>query len=401
MGGVETYLRDVVAALAAAGHAIAFWCEVDRPADRAPIALPEAVTYICAADRTTSGAVAALRRWAPDVLFAHGLQEPDTERQLLDVAPGVLLAHTYYGTCISGAKTFKSPVIVPCHRRFGWPCLLQFYPRRCGGWSPLTMTREFRRQRTRFRLLAGYRAILTLSSHMRDEYLRHGFDARQVFTVGLDEPAVAARTAAGPARGGGAPPGGPWQLLFAGRMDALKGGGHLIDALPETVRALGVPLHLTMAGDGPARVRWERRAARCTSRDPRLRIEFPGWLDRERLGRAMQRSDLLVLPSLWPEPLGLIGLEAARCGLPVAAFAVGGVPDWLHPGVNGHLADGHPPTPHGLAAAMAACLKDRPTHDALRLGARRLAPDRAFHDHVDTLARVFAQVVEDRSAPTS
>src|SRR2546423_8225430 len=40
-----------------------------------------------------------------------------------DVAPAVFFAHAYYGTCISGAKTFKRPTVTPCDRRFGPKCL--------------------------------------------------------------------------------------------------------------------------------------------------------------------------------------------------------------------------------------------------------------------------------------
>ena len=52
----------------------------------------------------------------------------------------------------------------------------------------------------------------------------------------------------------------------------------------------------------------------------------------------MKASRLLVVPSVWPEPFGSVGMAAARCGVPAAAFAVGGIPQWLHDGVNGHLA---------------------------------------------------------------
>ena len=53
----------------------------------------------------------------------------------------------------------------------------------------------------------------------------------------------------------------PWRLLFVGRMEALKGGLHLLEALPTVARALGRPVHVTMAGDGGDRQRWQERAA--------------------------------------------------------------------------------------------------------------------------------------------
>jgi len=400
VGGVETYLGDLVPALAAAGHHLAFWCEIDRPVDRPPIAMPHGTPVYCAETDGRAVAIAHLRAWAPEVLFAHDLQDPSTERQLLEVAPGVCLAHNYHGTCVGGSKTFKSPGIVPCSRRFGWPCLLHYYPRRCGGWSPTTMWREFRRQADRLDALSGYRCIVTLSSHMREEYVRHGFDARQVYALHGEPPAPEPPAQADPVEAHEGGHGQPWRLLFAGRMDELKGGGYLLDALPEVVCALGVPIHVTMAGDGPSRERWQRRAAAHQARDARLRVEFPGWLDREGIEERLGRSDLLVLPSLWPEPFGLVGLEAIRRAVPVAAFAVGGVPDWLRPGVNGHLADGNPPRPRGLAAAIVACLKDRRTHAALRQGASRTAVDRAFHDHVGVLTRLFEQIVGEEPRRT-
>ena len=123
--------------------------------------------------------------------FSHGLLDPEIEARTLHIAPAVFLAHAYYGTCISGAKMFKSPTNMPCSRTFGWPCLAHYYPRRCGGWSPITMVREFRRQSARFELLSQYKAIVTLSSHMQREYARHGLEATWV--RGAVEPGVSLR----------------------------------------------------------------------------------------------------------------------------------------------------------------------------------------------------------------
>ena len=119
------------------------------------------------------GAIERIRRWSPDVVYAHGLLDPELERQLLASAPAVLFAHGYYGTCISGQKTHRLPFVQPCDRVFGAACLALFYPRRCGGLSPLTMGREYARQRARNALLSHYAAVMTHSEHMRREFTRH------------------------------------------------------------------------------------------------------------------------------------------------------------------------------------------------------------------------------------
>lgn len=67
--------------------------------------------------------------------------------------------------------------------------------------------------------------------------------------------------------------------------------------------------------------------------DPRIR--YIGYVkDVENVYRS---SDIIVVPSRWQEPLGLINLEAGACRKPVVATRVGGIPEVVHDGVNGYL----------------------------------------------------------------
>jgi glycosyltransferase involved in cell wall biosynthesis len=180
-----------------------------------------------------------------------------------------------------------------------------------------------------------------------------------------------------------------WHLIFVGRMYTIKGGREFLHALPKVIRALQRPLHVTFAGDGAQRAEWEERASALRSREPMVDVEFTGWLQREELARLYSQADLVVMPSLWPEPFGLVGWEAGLHGVPVAAFAVGGIPDWLQPGVNGHLASGSPPTVNGLADAIIGCLQNEDVHARLRAGARRLRSSSTFEHHLTSLLDIF------------
>jgi glycosyltransferase involved in cell wall biosynthesis len=389
IGGTGTYLSTLMPYLQRAGHDLALWHEVDTPADYEKIPIPADAPAWSVADLGVEAALEELSNWRPHMLYAHGLLDPDVERRTLDIAPAVFFAHNYYGTCISGAKTFKSPVIEPCDRRFGWQCLAHYYPRRCGGWNPMTMMRLFRQQRSRLELLSRYRAIVTHSEHMQKEYINHGLTASRVFNVkyGSDferpgEPCASAISTVDGNR--------PWRLLFVGRMEQLKGGRELLESLPHVVDALGRPVEMTFAGDGPERTAWKHMAT-ALCRD-RIQVHFTGWVGRSEIDALFARSDLLVLPSLWPEPLALVGLEAGQHRLPVAAFAVGGIVDWLIPGRNGYLAPGDPPTVEGLTAAIIACLRDPQTHAQLRDGAGRLSAEFSFDSHVELLLKAFREV---------
>ena len=105
-----------------------------------------------------------------------------------------------------------------------------------------------------------------------------------------------------------------------------------------------------------------------------------------------------MMPSLWPEPFGRVGLESGSRGLPVAAFAVGGIPDWLHDGVNGYMAVGDPATAIGLADAIVKCLRSPAEHARLRRGAIAIAARFNLHNHMAQLYDLFDQVA-GRSLP--
>lgn len=343
-GGTESYLSGIIPELERAGHQVRLFHE-------APVA-PAAPTIPAS---NHSADFSTLRAFGPAVIFNHGLQSPLMEHSLSDIAPVVHFAHNYHGTCISGEKTHKFPTPVPCSRTLGLPCLAHYFPHRCGGLNPLIMLREYETQSARLRALRRASSIVTASRYMQSEYQRHKLSPVHRIPLFV-EPPDTGHTGAGHTGGQG--------LLFAGRMTAIKGARYLALAARE------LDIGLTFVGDGPERESLQRLA-------PHAR--FPGWLSQQELRSLALAHDVFVMPSIWPEPFGLVGLEL---GLPVAAFHVGGIPDWLTDGQNGYLAPADPPTPAGLRFAIRACLSDP--------GLRQSAVARA---NEFTLARHMAELM--------
>jgi glycosyltransferase involved in cell wall biosynthesis len=399
IGGAETYLDTVIRALDAASHEIAFYSELDAPPGAPLIRLPDRTPLWCASEMGACQALAALEQWRPDVIYVHGINLPSAAR-IAEIAPAVLFAHGYYGTCISGNKMFAAPRPRPCARRFGLRCFVHYYPHRCGGLNPMRMLIDYRSQAARLGLMRRYAAILTASDHMRAEFVRHGLSPERVHTLRpplapdrFFQPAGAETAQVRPAQDRGV------RLLFAGRMTEIKGGLIMIDALKPVAAALKRPLGVTFVGDGPDRARWEQRARRRTQEaSSNLQIEFTGWLNSSRLDQLMLDSDLLVVPSTWPEPFGLVGPEAGFHGLPAAAFAVGGIPEWLSDGVNGRLAPGDPPSAAGLAQAIVKCVRDPAELARLKNGAREQVRRYGLQAHIDALLSIFASVIDVKAA---
>jgi glycosyltransferase involved in cell wall biosynthesis len=99
-------------------------------------------------------------------------------------------------------------------------------------------------------------------------------------------------------------PGVPSTFGYLGRLDDTKG----VELLLAAQRPSG--LRLLLAGEGE-RTYVERLRARSGAG-----VEWLGWVRPEQL---LQQIDVLVVPSAWREPFGLVVVEAARAGVPVLA----------------------------------------------------------------------------------
>ena len=169
--------------------------------------------------------------------------------------------------------------------------------------------------------------LTVLSSYMKRELVQAGVAAARISVIppvayGLDRDAEAD---------------GPSCVLFAGRVVEAKGIREAIEAW----RRSGCVLPFVVAGTGPLRREIEAEG-----------IDVLGWLDRRRLSAAYRRAAVVVMPSRWQEPFGIVGLEALTLGTPVAAWDSGGVREW-HPG--GELL-----VPWGDVDGLAAALRRAP-----------------------------------------
>ena len=131
-------------------------------------------------------------------------------------------------------------------------------------------------------------------------------------------------------------------LLFLGRMIADKGPAEAI----EIARAVGMPLILA----GPAEENFDERIAPHVDGE---RIKFVGRVEAEERNRLLAGAAALIYPLLYPEPFGLVLIEAMACGTPVLAVGIGAVPELVEPGVTGYLA----PAWEALPALVEGTLK--------------------------------------------
>ena len=220
----------------------------------------------------------------------------------------------------------------------------------------------------------GQLAHLYGADATRIEVVPPGVDHR-VFSPGGPGAKRAARVALGLGEGP--------LVLFVGRIQPLKG--------PElAVRVLGAlvdhPRARLLVVGGPSGPDGTRHLAEvlATARDlgvvDRVRVLPPQ--PHRALAEFYRAADVCVVPSR-SESFGLVALEAAACGTPVVAAAVGGLPSLVEDGVTGFLVEGREPEAYagpvsvllgdpGLASAMAQAAHQRSRRYAWSITAGRL-----------------------------
>lgn len=109
-------------------------------------------------------------------------------------------------------------------------------------------------------------------------------------------------------------PGEPLKLLYAGRILEWKGVMLILRALKQ----IHIPYELNVVGDGPDLAR-----IRTYAKSHSLKVNFPGFIERNTLIHYYQTSDLFLFPSL-RDSGGFVVLEAQANGLPVLALDLGG-----------------------------------------------------------------------------
>jgi glycogen(starch) synthase len=116
-------------------------------------------------------------------------------------------------------------------------------------------------------------------------------------------------------------------IVFAGRLDRVKGVDLLITALA-SLFAKGKRIDATIIGDGPELDNLKTQAARLGLDQL---VSFRGVLRGKRLAEEFNRHHVLVVPSRWNEPFGIVALEGAACGCVIIGTGGGGLPEAIGP----------------------------------------------------------------------
>ena len=375
-GGVETYLfgllprleeRDVVPVVA--------YGDGD-PALHEPVRQVPALgtAGFRAEGRARSQMKEVLQGEAPDVVHVHNVQNVGALQASLDYGPTVVTTHDYRWVCPANNFFHERPQAV-CERTCGLGCFATTITKRCVTPRPQYAAYFYRRAKWGIKHADRFAKVITPSGGAREKYEASGFGKANISVL----PYFCALEPADTPR----PIPDPPTITYLGRVAPNKGHEYFIEALgrlPESVQGRMVGSISDEVADS-LRTMAERHE--CAGR-----LQFYGWASRSEVVELLDQTSVFVFPSLWPETLGIVGIEALSRGVPVVASDVGGVHEWCVEGETGYRVA--PKDSAAIADRVGQLLSDEDRlrtfgKRGIRLIEEKFRPDQ----HVDRLLRLY------------
>lgn len=365
-GGVGTHIQASAGALAAAGIDVSVLAaKVDAKTDIPGVRVHQSPRLFEGRATMSERFAGSLDR-SPEVIHIHQVDDPSIVRFAREHAPVLISVHGYTA-CASGVHYFKPGE--ECDRAHGPGCWANLSARGCGHTRrPERLPAAYKRATQQLRAIKDADLAVCYSSAI-ERHLTVNAVQRQAMVPLFST--VPAKTGVGHRT--------RRRVVFAGRVVTPKGVGVLIRA------ARMVQAEFVICGDG-----WNLESSRRLARRLRVeqRVHFRGWLDAHHTAEEFANASIVVVPSLWPEPFGLVGIEAFAAGRPVVASATGGIKDWLEDGVNGLLV--RPGDVNDLARALEELLSDPARQERMGQAGRELVSARfSAQAHIDALRDAY------------
>lgn len=270
----------------------------------------------------------------PNLIFINSIFDANLLDELIGELPTVRWVHDERVYCLDQSKLLPGASRDLCNKKFGIGCARCRYENIFMGRFSLNprdlphyfqSIRQYLDRKKSLRALRGVDCFMTHSKYTKRMLEEHGFDSNRIFCQSLPltkgVQSISAGRIENPKR----------FVMTAGRLSWHKGIHLVVEALPKVEREVS----LVICGSGPLE---EDLRQRVESLGIEHRVHFTGWLDSKETGRYFASAELVCVPSMWPEPFGMIGPEAMSYSKPLVAFDVGGISEWLIDGENGVMA---------------------------------------------------------------
>lgn len=351
-GGAERYLHDVTYGLRQRGHQVEMF-------------------------DLSAGLIDRLDSFQPTVVYLQNVFDPQITVRLNERFNTFRFIHDHQTYCPGSSKYwFRTNKICPVP--FSYQCAVRGFTQHCMSCRPAKIWQELWSKPSLLRVTKELKGLIVASEFMKEQLILNGVPSEKITVNPLfvdprwenERPSSGTRLAEPP------------PILYIGRVFIEKGVEYLLRAC----QLLASGYQLRVIGDG-----WDLERLKELTKSFGIgdKVEFLGWLEHQRVSGYLASCRMLVVPSIWPEPFGIIGLEAMYFRKPVVAFDSGGISTWLRDGQNGFLVSRLDVTK--LAEKISELLADKLLADRMgAVGKEILLREFTIDRHLQVLEEVFA-----------
>ena len=313
-GGLERFVYNFSLELLAEGHDTVVTALEAEETDWGAQAVP--VVHVGAMENWE----ATIRDYQPDLIIWHqSTRSSEIVHRLAEAYP--ILATVHAPICPAGGRLFRDKDEICC-KPGGLGCLPRWYMRKCGtSTSPNAALQGLVQYNSAIKALKACRRIYTVSKSLKDFLVIDGIPENNVIIFdntlgGLAQFYPELAPVASDAK--------ELKLLYIGRLVYTKGVQYFLKSI-QLLRDRGIEATGTVVGDGWYSGKLKSMAEELGIADA---VQFVGKVAGQEVHQWYERSDVAVVPSIWPEPAGLVVPEARALGKPVVVFDSGGLPEW-------------------------------------------------------------------------
>jgi len=385
VGGTEQYLHSICSELNSYGYRNAVMYDTAHADDHTDAVenryiIPYLDNFNGRLNRDVAGRVeSVVKKEKPDVIYLHNIHNPDTVQLLAELAPVVKFVHDHEFYCPKGVRILNDRL---CRNSKSLICMvnaLRGNGYRCmGGRSELgSIVKKSRQLVLNKHVHHKIKKLIVASHHMKINLISLGYQADRIRVIPYFTDIPDDFTQANERN----------NILFTGRLSPEKG----LDIFVDILSLVQTDFRCVIIGDGPSHYVSMLRE-RLREKGLESNVEFLGWVDNKHLGKYYEEAAFLVVPSVWPEPFGIVGIEAMSHSRPVISFDVGGIPEWLEDNKTGFLVERN--NKKDFARKMELLLRDKALRNELGRNAyERVSETFNKPRHVQTLISVLNEVI--------
>lgn len=324
-GGVGTYVCNLLSAFQSSGHDVSI-IHADLNADTT---LSEAHQFYAKdfdryaskadSEESTSQVMQILNSIHPDIVHIQGCNNFYLEAEIRKQFHATKTLHAY-DFCPSGNK-FHHALQKPCLHPTGPLCVPRMIYKRCLlSKRPNVIWNQYVRTVEANQNNFEYKKLIVASEHVKTQAIASAYPVSQIevipYFTRIPMNAESSRSEN--------------KILFVGRIVPEKGLAKLLLAF----KNLHTPAQLIIAGEGSDLVEIKSLSRKLGIQND---VCFTGWANDAQKEELYKSASVVVIPSVWPEPFGIVGIEAMSYAKPVVAFRTGGISEWLDDQKSGFL----------------------------------------------------------------